>query len=545
MHALVGVDVGASPKRHVLHQGQHVQGERCQIFGDGFHLTFGTTSSVWLLPGHGRRRRVSRHGARLVPLLAGAHQIDAGLLQLVPRIVEVALDADVQRLLGEEGGDGAGVDGTDDLRHRRAGRNGLRHDANAPFALAARVQQGALHGDHGRRDVRLVVHEIESEHGVGRAVGQRQQVRPAHEEVAVEVADAHAPGAADAHHGLEGGVERQRPSQLALEAGPVRLVAEARVGVQGPRGDLAELRQAGRVDVGAGEEEHVDADLRPRELHGRVLVPGRAGAEQLDLVVGAHQAHVLARDERAVPQRGQDALEDAHLPADVLGHREGGLERGAEARAFGGGLLEHAGQAVEKGVDDVPALLQVDQQVVGGGDEELREVRHDQHLRTAQAALEVVVVDAVVEGEEAHLRARGPGQGIQRLGNGPGDALEHAAPDAGHGHVDDEEVAGGLGRADHVLGGRHVLHHRLREFRAGVLVAAATLLVEMAVVRRGDLVQLGADVAAPPPSIFHKGDEGVHVGAAPAQQRGGGRHGRGRSERVGRAPATAPIIYLT
>lgn len=360
MHPLVGMDVGPSPKRHVLHQRQRIQRQHFQIVGDGFVLVLPT--SLWLLLRmHGRWSGVSRHCPRLIPLPARPNELHARLLQLVPCIVEVGLETDIQRLLREQGGDDIRIYRPNHLGHQGTHRNGLGHYPNASFALAARVQQCALDSHQRRRHVGLVVHQIEREYRIGIAVWQRQEICPADEEIAVKVADAHAPRAANAHHGLERRVLGQAPDQLALETRTVGLVSKAGIGVQRPCGNLGQVRQARDVNVRPRKEEHVHADLRPRELHRRILVPIHGGPEKLDLVGCAHDGDVLAGNKRSVPQTRQYALKDAHLSANVLCDSECRLERRTEARILGSGLVKHAGQIFQKNINDLPRLLQIHQ----------------------------------------------------------------------------------------------------------------------------------------------------------------------------------------
>jgi hypothetical protein len=77
-----------------------------------------------------------------------------------------------------------------------------------------------------------------------------------------------------------------------------------------------------------------------------------------------------------------------------------------------------------------------------------------------------------------------------------------AAPHAGDGDVDNEEVAGPLGRADHVLARWDELHNALAKLRAGVAIAPPALVVEVAEVGRGHHVELGADVASPSTTVL-------------------------------------------
>mmetsp|Transcript_24139 Transcript_24139/g.51695 ORF Transcript_24139/g.51695 Transcript_24139/m.51695 type:complete len:261 (-) Transcript_24139:1365-2147(-) len=260
--------------------------------------------------------------------------------------------------------------------------------------------------------------------------------------------------------------------------------------MQCSRGDPRQLRQGGHVNVGPGKEEHVHANLRPREFHGGILVPVCGRPQELDLVGRAHDGHVLAGGQRPIAERGQHALEDAHLAADVLGDSEGRLERGAKARVLRGIPLEHGGEILEEDVHDLPALLKVDEEVVGCRHEQLDKVSDNEHLRTRESTLEAVVVHAVVVREESHLRPGRAGERVQRVSDGLGHAPEHAAPDASGGDVNDEEVGGRLGGAYHVLAGGDVLDNALRQLGAGLPIATPTVLVQVAEVGGRDLVEL-------------------------------------------------------
>mmetsp|Transcript_17016 Transcript_17016/g.36680 ORF Transcript_17016/g.36680 Transcript_17016/m.36680 type:complete len:490 (-) Transcript_17016:10-1479(-) len=307
---------------------------------------------------------------------------------------------------------------------------------------------------------------------------------------------------------------RQCPTKLALKPRSIRLVAESRIGVQSPRGNLGQIRQRRHVNVRAREEEHVHADLRPAELHRRVLVPSRRRTEQLDLVRSAHDLNILAWCQRAIAERGQYALENAHFASNVFGHCERRLERRSEACILAPGIFKHARQIFEKDVNNIPTLLQIDQQIIRSGDEQFHQIRHHQHLRTAQSTLETVIMHRIIIRQKSNLRPGTPRQRIQTSANPRSYTLQHATRHTRSTNINHKEITGRLGRTDHVLRGGNVLHDSLGEFRTGAAIASSAVFVEVAEVGCGDFVESGANVAAPSTAVFEEGDEGIDVSPA-------------------------------
>ncbi len=124
-------------------------------------------------------------------------------------------------------------------------------------------------------------------------------------------------------------------------------------------------------------------------------------------------------------------------------------------------------------------------------------------------------MDAVIEGDETHLSARTARHRIQASAYCFGHAMEHTTPHTRRGDVNYEEVAGRLGRADHVLAGCDKLHDTLAQFRTGVTIAPTALLIEVTKVGCGYLVELGTNVASPSAAKFEKGNECINVGTTP------------------------------
>ena len=121
----------------------------------------------------------------------------------------------------------------------------------------------------------------------------------------------------------------------------------------------------------------------------------------------------------------------------------------------------------------------------------------------------------IIVRQKSHLRPRTPRQRIEAVTNRLGNALEHTAPHARRADINDEEVAGRLGRTDHVLGVGNVLDDSFAELWTLVAIASVAVFVEVTKVGGGDFVELGANVASPPAAVFEEGDEGVDVGATP------------------------------
>mmetsp|Transcript_32611 Transcript_32611/g.85988 ORF Transcript_32611/g.85988 Transcript_32611/m.85988 type:complete len:286 (-) Transcript_32611:1075-1932(-) len=207
-------------------------------------------------------------------------------------------------------------------------RDGHRVHTDTALAVGCRVEQRRLHRDQIRREHRVVMHDIERKRVVGVAIRQREEVSPANEEVAVEVGDAEAPCAADAHDSLEAGRAQQAPLELGLELDAVAARVEGGVVLEGARSVLGQARERRHIRVLRGEEEKVDADLEARELNGLGLVPLLARVEHDVLLVRTQRAWVLAVLESRLADARQVAQEHHHLTADValdaVGCDEGG-----------------------------------------------------------------------------------------------------------------------------------------------------------------------------------------------------------------------------
>mmetsp|Transcript_8916 Transcript_8916/g.20835 ORF Transcript_8916/g.20835 Transcript_8916/m.20835 type:complete len:390 (-) Transcript_8916:493-1662(-) len=361
------------------------------------------------------------------------------------------------------------------------------------------------------------MHDIERKRVVGVAIRQREEVSPANEEVAVEVGDAEAPCAADAHDSLEAGRAQQAPLELGLELDAVAARVEGGVVLEGARSVLGQARERRHIRVLRGEEEKVDADLEARELDGLGLVPLLARVEHDVLLVRTQRAWVLAVLESRLADARQVAQEHHHLTADValdaVGCDEGGAERAIELAS----RCKHRRERVEQRVNDVAAVGEVDEQVVGQRQEQLGKVRYCEHLRLAQARLQVEEVDGRVEREEADLRAptRHARQLVKTLLDRRHRTVQHTRAHRARAHVHHKDVHRRLWRPQHVLGRRDQLDRTLAQLRPLGLVTPLPVLVEVGEVSRRDLVHVAADITPPLPPIVQPVHERVDVGAAP------------------------------
>ena len=199
----------------------------------------------------------------------------------------------------------------------------------------------------------------------------------------------------------------------------------------------------------------------------------------------------------------------------MFGYRKGCLQRRTEAGTLTRRLCEHGWQILKERINHIPTLLQIHQQIIRNRNEQLHQVSNYQHLRTAQSTLETVVMDAVIVRNEPHLRARASRHRIQASTNRLGHTVEHTTPYTRCRDINNEEVTGRLGRADHVLARRYKLHYALAQFWTGITIAPTTLLIEMTKVWCWYLVELRTNVASPSSAIFEEGYECINIGTTP------------------------------
>jgi len=70
-----------------------------------------------------------------------------------------------------------------------------------------------------------------------------------------------------------------------------------------------------------------------------------------------------------------------------------------------------------------------------------------------------------------------------------------------------------LWRTNHVLGGSQEFYNTLGEFGTLKSIPPETLVVQMAKVRRGSVVELATDITTPATTVFLPIDKGINVGS--------------------------------
>ena len=139
--------------------------------------------------------------------------------------------------------------------------------------------------------------------------------------------------------------------------------------------------------------------------------------------------------------------------------------------------LRQVGQHVG---DLIPAVVEVGQEVGGGGQEHVLDIPHYQLSGLTATLRYLVELQCPVVGDKANLGPPVPGQLVQLLTQ----RVAHTAQVAGlqglPGHVQQEEIDGGLGRPEHVLLGSDELYRAGLALRpsAGVAVRLADGVVE-------------------------------------------------------------------
>lgn len=163
--------------------------------------------------------------------------------------------------------------------------------------------------------------------------------------------------------------------------------------------------------------------------------------------------------------------------------------------------------------------MKVDKQVAGPGQVDVVHVGDDHDREFQGRGGGVEEVQPIVKRDErdsgAPVRV---GEGVQRSGNRAGDDGDHAVLPRVGPHIDEEDVADGLRRADGVLAGREVVDDGVVELASRPAVGGpAGRLVP--VEARRDFVDDVAHDALPSRAAVEEGDEGVDVGAAAAAAR--------------------------
>ena len=183
------------------------------------------------------------------------------------------------------------------------------------------------------------------------------------------------------------------------------------------------------------------------------------------------------------------------------------------------GRTEYLVKLGQQCVDGCSALLKVDQQVAGSWQEDVVHVGddHDSEFRGRRGGVDEVqpIVKRDKRDSGAPVRV---GEGVQRIGNRAGNDGDHAVLPRLGPHIDEKDVADGLGRADGVLPGRKVIDDAMLELVS--LPAIGGPLGRLVPVEEpGDFVDDVAHDALPSRAAVDEGDKGVDVGAAAAAAR--------------------------
>mmetsp|Transcript_19926 Transcript_19926/g.32728 ORF Transcript_19926/g.32728 Transcript_19926/m.32728 type:complete len:256 (-) Transcript_19926:2010-2777(-) len=229
MDTLIRVDIRTSAESNILHSGQSIQWQQCQVFRNGLRITI-SFSSLLLMTTHRRRCRIPRNTTGLISLLRRTDQINTRLLQFTTSIVQIGLGGNVQRLLRQQCRHGFGIHRINHFGRQRCHRNRLCYHTNASLSLTTRVQQCTLNRHEGTIQIVFIMGKIKCKHGIRIAIRQRQQVRSTNEEISIEVGNFHPPRTPDAHHTFKCRVLCQGTDQLALKPWSIRIVVESRIG---------------------------------------------------------------------------------------------------------------------------------------------------------------------------------------------------------------------------------------------------------------------------------------------------------------------------
>lgn len=132
-------------------------------------------------------------------------------------------------------------------------------------------------------------------------------------------------------------------------------------------------------------------------------------------------------------------------------HLVGHLQRRSERTVRIVGVLEPLGQLRQQILNQLLALLQIDQQIVRVGKKDVIDVQHGDLVRLVVPLGDVVKVDRTVVRDEAHLGARIARQTVQMLDQRPAHRVQVAGLLGQRGYVQQEQVDCRLRWSEHVL----------------------------------------------------------------------------------------------
>jgi hypothetical protein len=419
LEAVVQAGAGSGAEGGVLQQGRYVQGQQAQT-----------------VRGVERTRAVAHVERQLVTGENVYGNVDEGF----SGVRKTRLHRAVDRHLGQQAHDALLVGRVDHVREGGADGEAQSVHPYPPLPFARGVQQGCLETDRLHVRQTLFYRDLHPEPGVGTDVRQRQQIGRPHEEVPVESVNGQAAGAPDPHHRLESDLPGQVPPEAPLEPlvlqHPRRL--EQREVMDAAPAEPADPRDRGHVDVLRVQDEQVHRDLLSAALQSQPLVEVVGGVQ-----VGHFRRRpltgVLPGGEGAGAGVGQARLERGDATAGRRHHLVGGLQRRPQRRVVVVAVVEAGGELGEEIGQQIDAVLQVDEEVVGTGEEDVVDFQ-DRHLvRLAEALAQREEMEGRVVGDDSDLGARVPRKILQFFEEDGAGALQVAALDGQAGDVEEEE----------------------------------------------------------------------------------------------------------
>mmetsp|Transcript_26097 Transcript_26097/g.72985 ORF Transcript_26097/g.72985 Transcript_26097/m.72985 type:complete len:352 (+) Transcript_26097:1165-2220(+) len=292
--------------------------------------------------------------------------------------------------------------------------------------------------------------------------------------------------------------------QLVFEFHSCQLYVELRVVTHVASGVLRQRRNRGKVHVGLWSDEHLDRDLRLRELGGQSLVAFPHRPQQLDLAVLAQDVRIVARGLQGQLADAWDArTEHQELASDVLHRQARALHSGAHARLVDFRVAVDVRDRIQKTQDHRLVFSKVHEDVVGKWEEDVLEVGYDENLRLAQAAVQVVEMQRRIVRDDPHLRPLAPGDATRLDGllYPRHDCVKHTGHHGGEGDIDHEHEDWCLGWPHHVLAWSDIFHSALAKLVAREAVGPLASLVQGGIVRVRRGLHRATEVAQPTAAV--------------------------------------------